>query len=79
MSKTTTKLAKTNTSKSVTTPYVGVTAVNGGKHGWKARITLMGNRRYLGVFNTPEKAARAYNTEYKNFFGKKAYTVKKAK
>lgn len=36
---------------------------------WFARIRLNGKRKYIGIFNTPEDAARAYNEVAKDFYG----------
>ena len=40
---------------------------------WKARIKINGEHRYIGSFDTPEEAARAYDAEAMKFFGKFAY------
>jgi hypothetical protein len=55
--------------------FTGVYRVLGGKMGWKAVVRVMGYERYLGVYETPEKAARAYNQAYKASYGKSAYKV----
>jgi hypothetical protein len=37
--------------------FMGVISVN---KGWRASITIQGKTRYIGTFNTPEKAHQAY-------------------
>lgn len=48
----------------------GVTKVRG--RGWKAQIRVGKTVRYLGVYNTIQEAAEAYNKEAKRVFGKYA-------
>lgn len=41
------------------------------KHGkqWKARIKIDGKNIYIGIFGTPEEAARAYDEKARKLFG----------
>ena len=55
------KVSVNNTSK-----FKGVT-LDGKK--WKARIGVRNTRIYLGLHNTPEKAAIVYNLAAKKYFG----------
>jgi hypothetical protein len=41
---------------------------------WRARIEVDGTRKHLGLFLTPEAAARAYDEVAKKLFGKFALT-----
>lgn len=50
--------------------FKGVTAQK--KH-WQATIRCSGKTHYLGVFNTPEAAAKAYNTAAQELFGEFAW------
>lgn len=43
----------------------GVSICSNGK-GFKSRITIKGKEQHLGIFNTPEKAAAAYNYALRN-------------
>ncbi len=36
---------------------------------WRARITIDGKEEYLGVFSTPEEAARVYDRRARELFG----------
>lgn len=49
---------------------IGVTKVR--NRGWKAQIRVGKTVRYLGVFDTIQEAAEAYNKEAKRVFGKYA-------
>lgn len=49
------------------TVYKGVTFHR--EHRWLARISLNGKIIYLGVFNTPEEGALAYNNKAIEIFG----------
>lgn len=40
---------------------------------WEAKIMLDGTRKYLGYFDTPEKAALAYNAAARELHGEFAY------
>ncbi|XP_050886187.1 AP2-like ethylene-responsive transcription factor BBM2 [Lathyrus oleraceus] len=63
-----------STSKKALTNYMGVSRVNGDK--WEARLEK-GNGRpshYLGIFDTEEKAARAYDAATRRLNRDEAYT-----
>jgi hypothetical protein len=49
--------------------YKGVSADRGQ---WMARITVNGERQFLGTFSEKEDAAAAYNTAAKEHFGERA-------
>lgn len=51
----------------------GYKGVQKKKDKWTARIREDGKGRYLGVFDTPEEAALAYNKRAKELFGEFAY------
>lgn len=40
---------------------------------WIARITINGDKQYLGIYDTKEQAALAYNKKAKELFGEFAY------
>lgn len=44
------------------------------KHNWRAYINLDGKRTYLGYYDTPEEAARAYDKKARELFGEFAST-----
>lgn len=52
--------------------YKGVCKYRDGKR-WVAKIGYDGNDYHIGIFNTPEEAALAYNEKAKEFFGEFAY------
>ena len=62
-------------SKNNRTQYKGVTMrkLKNDKISYVARIENRGVSIYIGVFDTPEKAARAYNKKAKELFGEFAY------
>lgn len=52
--------------------YKGICKYRDGKR-WVAKIGYDGNDYHIGIFNTPEEAALAYNEKAKEFFGEFAY------
>ena len=57
-------------SKNNTTGFKGVTKKN---NKWIAQIMHNRQHIYLGIFNSPQKAAHAYNTKAKELFGEYAF------
>jgi hypothetical protein len=53
-----------------TSGYKGVHSLRGK---WQAQIKSNGTKKYLGVFNTPEEAARAYDKVARELHGEFAY------
>lgn len=52
--------------------YKGICKYRDGKR-WVAKIGYDGNDYHIGIFDTPEEAALAYNEKAKEFFGEFAY------
>lgn len=63
------------TARAHTSPYKGVdfNSVAQGKK-WRAQIAINGKKVFLGRFDTPEKAAFAYDSSAAHFFGQFART-----
>lgn len=55
-------------------PYKGIFESVSQTNPWQARITVNGIRKHLGVFPTPEAAARAYDEAALAAFGEYAHT-----
>lgn len=64
-------LANSKLANDSTTGFKGVTA---SRQKFVARIRVLGEEKYLGIFERPEEAAKAYDIAAKNYFGEFART-----
>lgn len=55
--------------KTTTSKYKGVCRCSEGRPGWRSEIRVNGKKKHLGVFQTEEEAASAYNDEARRIFG----------